>query len=533
MSTNTSTDPSNGKATTTAPCESRSGKAAAYGPTIKLFILFLLGFCGMIAAFWLGRSCSPQIRQLLLGTMNGPEIIVDSSSSAADAPATEGANFTMQCALPPSHRSSKVSSLNDDVGDVATNDDQPNTCANGQWTTTAKNVASRKRFHELLVHPLLLNIQPPPQSVILPLWTNKQTGVLAATMLDEIQREIASLLDEIVKHKSMKGIYIAAGDPITLQGCHAVVSTFHFKSHISLRCTSIDRLAKKPTMADAVILPSWPKTNNDFEDEDEDEDDDEEEEDDYGLESRIMPWFHRLSSHGALATILGTTFSLNHIVAGKGMVNERWNVLEYLNASYPRIIDYDIPASYYFYDDSSSSSRRQRCQVRSNFPINVAVAFKSLDGMAYWRMNEAHYNMAMNEHLTEDSLDDLLVFDSAAMLQLQYPPSHSSWYYCGGYKNSNDCDFHGYDPEYPNIPLTDLYVSKSKAGDNAGRGVFTKVDIPASSNIALEATTQSIHYEWKTTELHRNMVEEVEQYAQDKGKIVFLYAEAYGYASNP
>jgi hypothetical protein len=273
----------------------------------------------------------------------------------------------------------------------------------------------------------------------------------------------------------------------------------------------------------AVILPSWSQID------DEDDDDDDDDDDDY----LIKFWSDRLSSHGALVTVLGTTYSLQRIVAGELMVHERWYTLEYLKASFPRIIDYDIPASYYFYDDNSSTSRQQRRHVQAKFPINIGVAFKSLESMAYWRLNEAHYNMAMKEHLTEDALDDLTVFDSAVMLQLQYPPSHSSWYYCGSYKNKSDCDFHGYDPEFPNIPLSDLYVSKSKAGEHAGRGVFTSVHIPASSNIALEATTQSIHYEWKTTELHRTMMDTINEYAKGKGNIVFMYAEAYGYASDP
>jgi hypothetical protein len=512
MSTTTSTEISNEKpASSTSTCHCKSEMAPTDVSTLKLLILFLLGNCGMIFAFLLGRTWSPQIRQLLLG-IDGSETVSSTSSVERDFADT----------FPPSHRSRKVSSISD-IGDAISKDDQSNTCNNVQGTSTS-NIGPRKRFHELLVHPIMLNLHPPPQSVILVLWTNKQTHALVDTMFDEMQREMSSLLDEIFKHKSVTDVYIAAEDPITLQSCHAIVSTIHMKRPISLHCTSMNKLAKDSATVDTVILPSWPQPQKD--------DEDEEYDDEEGFDM-MQFWYDRLSSHGALATVLGTTYSLQHIVAREKILHKRWLILKYLMASFPRIIDYDIPASYYFYYDTTPSSKQQSSQIRSKFPINIAVAFKSNDGLAYWRMNEAHYSLAIQEHLTEDSLDKLDVFDSATMLQLQYPPSHSSWYYCDSYAIPNGCDFHGYDPEYPNIPLTDLYVAKSKAGEYAGRGVFTNVDIPASSNIALEATTQSIHYEWKTTGLHRAMMEQVTEYTKGKGKIVSLYAEAYGYANDP
>ncbi|KAL3911400.1 MAG: hypothetical protein SGARI_001664, partial [Bacillariaceae sp.] len=99
--------------------------------------------------------------------------------------------------------------------------------------------------------------------------------------------------------------------------------------------------------------------------------------------------------------------------------------------------------------------------------------------------------------------------------------------------DNGECVLPGYDPYEPNVALDDLFVSKSKAGEHAGRGVFANVDVVKGSNVALETTKDSIHYEWTTTQLQRDMMEEVDEYAEGKAKIVHVYAEAYGYESNP
>jgi hypothetical protein len=52
----------------------------------------------------------------------------------------------------------------------------------------------------------------------------------------------------------------------------------------------------------------------------------------------------------------------------------------------------------------------------------------------------------------------------------------------------------GYDPEIENIPLSSLKVSKSHVGENAGRGVFSLVDIPVNSYIALESMVHPIRF---------------------------------------
>jgi hypothetical protein len=231
MTTTTAdTKPRNGAGTTTA-CSIDDGRTSTNVTTLKLLILFFLGYFGMIVAFLLGRTWSLQVRQLLFG-IDGHEMVNLISSSV-----TEGSNITFQNAEhPPLHRPMKAPSLID-VKEVRSNDDQPNTCVNLEGTTTIIN--PRKSFHELLVHPLLLNIVPPPQSVVLVLSTNQQTADVDhdSTVFDERQREISSLLNEIVKHRSVTEIHLVAEDPITQHSCHTIVSTIHQKRPVSLSCT--------------------------------------------------------------------------------------------------------------------------------------------------------------------------------------------------------------------------------------------------------------------------------------------------------
>ena len=102
---------------------------------------------------------------------------------------------------------------------------------------------------------------------------------------------------------------------------------------------------------------------------------------------------------------------------------------------------------------------------------------------------------------TNDDVDEAYttnVMDSATMMTILHPPKHSALLDC----TEEDiliygtCEDHGYDPQYPNIPLTDLYVSKSEVSDHAGRGVFTNVTIPKGSNIGLETTVYSVVFDW-------------------------------------
>jgi hypothetical protein len=93
---------------------------------------------------------------------------------------------------------------------------------------------------------------------------------------------------------------------------------------------------------------------------------------------------------------------------------------------------------------------------------------------------------------------DSNAFDGATMMTVLHPPKHSALSDCSDrdYDKYGTCDFHGYDPQFSNVRLDQLYVAKSHIGDNAGRGVFTNVDIVKGTNVGLETTVYSIVFDW-------------------------------------
>ncbi|KAG7351434.1 SET methyltransferase domain containing protein [Nitzschia inconspicua] len=497
-------------------------KTSAYTRIIELLTIFLFGQSGIFGTFLVGKKWSPYFKQQL-GWKNEP--MNRTLSSLTDAYNTqESFQFVREINIPPLHRRIPMNPSWVGHNQTAINEryetctSEETTCDIAGASSSSQNPTSpfppRKLFHEMLVHPLLLNLDPEPESVALVMWNYHNQGTYGNTTL---RMEMSSLMNEISQHKSVTKVYIIVEDSHSTRSCHAAIALNRLRHNVSFHCIHVVDFERQTIIVDTVILPNWPQNK-----------------DEEGTE--IDFWHSRLSPRGALVAILGATYPLQYIMEQREIVNKRWHRIEQLNNTFARIIDYDIPAFYYHTSNRQqhlSSSQSKFTQAPSRFPINIAVAFKSLDGVAHWRKNEAHYNLAVRSKLTLHRVDDLGAFDAAIMLTIQNPPSHSSWFFCEGYGSDSDCEFHGYDPEYPNIPLTDLYVGKSKAGEHAGRGVFANVDIPSSSNIGLETTTQSIHFEWMTTELHRNMMEETPEYAGGKAKIVHVYAEAYGYASSP
>ncbi|KAL3906804.1 MAG: hypothetical protein SGILL_009125, partial [Bacillariaceae sp.] len=402
--------------------------------------------------------------------------------------------------------------------------------------------AAAQTTAELMVHPLLLNIHPPPERVAI---SHADDPLLLKALLREIAKhrhveEVVVVVDEVPRYQEE-----------ALWTCQEAADTAQL---LDIHCLDLSkrRIAEMRFLVDAVILPYSYTVLGAAE----------EDPPSYKEQKAAMRyWYEHLSGDGALMTPLGNTFSLERIMfrvdyneedveeeideeeeetpeeGAPVYVEMRSKRIKAMTkADFARIIDFDIPSSYYFYSAHHNTPGRRT--TTSSTPINMGVAFKESHGVAYWRRNEANYNRLMKERLRGIyNSNDFAVFDSATMLQLQFPPSHSAMEYCGCYSpeviEKRECTVQGYHPDDPNIPLDDLYVSKSKAGENAGRGVFANVDITEGSNIALETTTDSIHFEWMTTQLHRDMMESVPIYAKGFAKIVHVYAEAYGYESNP
>mmetsp|Transcript_10490 Transcript_10490/g.19193 ORF Transcript_10490/g.19193 Transcript_10490/m.19193 type:complete len:608 (+) Transcript_10490:2-1825(+) len=308
---------------------------------------------------------------------------------------------------------------------------------------------------------------------------------------------------------------------------------------IDITCVAMDNV---PTafQIDIVFLldEDCPLTNSDsnantrlpfnFYDDDVEEDEEDEDVDYYTYDF----WFQHLSPDmGTLVTCLGPTLPLDHpLFQHKNNVyrDNKYDKVDALETSnFTKVIEYDL-----------------RLPHHSRFAHTMGVAFKAQTAAALWRMNEAQYNFLQYERL-ERYVDRLVWFDSAVMTTIRYPSKHSAVQFCSPWSiqiNEDAADVcnehggqHGYDPEFPNYSMQDNFqVSKSQVGDHAGRGVFTKVDIPLpGSYIALENSVQSVMMEWRTTELHNDMIEHIPIHAKSQGRIVFVFAEAYGYSQEP
>jgi hypothetical protein len=79
-------------------------------------------------------------------------------------------------------------------------------------------------------------------------------------------------------------------------------------------------------------------------------------------------------------------------------------------------------------------------------------------------------------------------------------------------------------------------VGKSQVGENAGRGVFTTVDIPARSYIGVDSSSHFLHFPWTTNKVVDQLFEEWEDssiYQQSDAQILYLYSESYGFSGEP
>jgi hypothetical protein len=139
------------------------------------------------------------------------------------------------------------------------------------------------------------------------------------------------------------------------------------------------------------------------------------------------------------------------------------------------------------------------------FPWSFFVSFKSAKSSnERWFSSETHFNVEMHKRSIRrrDGQSSFEYFDGATMLSYQRPYKPSVAVFCRQTPTPEGCyDAHGFDPEALNIPMSSLNVAKSLVGENAGRGVFTMVDVPEHSYIALEAVINRIKIHPKQEEL--------------------------------
>jgi hypothetical protein len=114
-----------------------------------------------------------------------------------------------------------------------------------------------------------------------------------------------------------------------------------------------------------------------------------------------------------------------------------------------------------------------------------------------WFTNEAAVSLRVQRRSlqTVDGKSPFLYFDGATMMSYQYPSKQSEVVFCRREPTPEGCTGgRGYDLDRINIPISALEVKQSSLGEHAGRGVFAKIDIPASSYVGLEESVHNTIY---------------------------------------
>ena len=87
-----------------------------------------------------------------------------------------------------------------------------------------------------------------------------------------------------------------------------------------------------------------------------------------------------------------------------------------------------------------------------------------------------------------------------------------------------------YNPERPNIPTSSFEVNASTLGENAGRGLFTKVDIPKGSYIGCEVAGDVIRFFPSTCEVIDGLYATCDATEKDL-EVLDYYMDGYGFTS--
>ena len=165
--------------------------------------------------------------------------------------------------------------------------------------------------------------------------------------------------------------------------------------------------------------------------------------------------------------------------------------------------------------------------------MKFKIAFKCTSCYTQWHSNQAMIDLAIKERsmeTVEDSKAKLFrFFDGATMIGYQYPSRVVENVFCREIPTPPFCEAsHGFDPFTTNIRLSSLEVNTSLI-PNAGRGVFTKVDIPKGSYVGLEEVSRNVIVMPETVHLIQMFIKEA---VVNRWKMFDAYLYGLGFSSD-
>lgn len=163
------------------------------------------------------------------------------------------------------------------------------------------------------------------------------------------------------------------------------------------------------------------------------------------------------------------------------------------------------------------------------------VALKSYSSRKMWYANSAEIDLAIKKRAaqTKSRTSPFRYSDGATMVSYQLPSRPIENVYCRHQPTPRSCinDEYLYNSEISNTPASLMEVTTSKAGKNAGRGLFTTVDIPAGSYIYLETAVHSVRFFPSTRALISALENELPGPVGDEYEVLEYYMSAYGFSS--
>lgn len=162
-------------------------------------------------------------------------------------------------------------------------------------------------------------------------------------------------------------------------------------------------------------------------------------------------------------------------------------------------------------------------------PWNNMLAVKSDKTLENWYRNEAEIALEIQRRSikSKSGVPVFKYFDGATMQFFQMPSKRFETVYCRQEPTPADClDLRGYNPAFPNADISSFEVKTSGEGEQAGRGMFAKRDIPKNSYVTIETASQNVYFPPSTFSLLTKM-----EPLLDELKPLEVYMHGYGYQS--
>jgi hypothetical protein len=150
---------------------------------------------------------------------------------------------------------------------------------------------------------------------------------------------------------------------------------------------------------------------------------------------------------------------------------------------------------------------------RLDSPWMYLIAMKSRESRTSWFASEAVVTLAMQQRTlpTKDGESPFYFFDASTMMTFQHPSRIVENIWCIS-EGRDVCQWHGFDPEISNYPLTSFERIKTP---NESLETYTKVSISSGSYVGLETSVHSIFVQTSTVMLIQMAVKALEHGSLD------------------